>query len=223
MNPINIEKGWKLALEDEFEKQYFLDLSSFLVNEKQNGKEIFPSDSLIYNAFNSTPFEKVKIIILGQDPYHGEGQAMGLSFSVPKGIRIPPSLKNIYKELNADVGIEIPKHGDLSKWSTQGVFLLNAMLTVEKGKAGSHQKIGWQKFTDTVIKTLSNERENLIFMLWGNFAKKKAELIDDSKHLILQAAHPSPLARGAFFGSAHFSKSNEYLILNNKDSIDWDL
>ena len=223
MKNLNIEESWETALKGEFKKDYFKKISSFLETEKRNGKIIFPLESLIFNAFNTVSFDKVKIIILGQDPYHGENQAMGLSFSVPKDMRIPPSLKNIYKELNTDVGIEIPSHGDLTQWAEQGVFLLNAMLTVERGKAGSHKKIGWQNFTDAVIKTLSNERDNLIFMLWGNFAKKKAELIDNSKHLILEAAHPSPLARGAFFESQHFSKANAYLMKVGKKPIDWSL
>jgi len=219
---LNVNNSWKLSLEKEFLKDYYIRLLDFLKLEN-SVSTVFPPSSEVFSALNSTPLKEVKVVIIGQDPYHGENQAMGLSFSVPKDMRIPPSLKNIYKELNTDVGIEIPSHGDLTQWAEQGVFLLNAMLTVERGKAGSHKKIGWQNFTDAVIKTLSNERDNLIFMLWGNFAKKKAELIDNSKHLILEAAHPSPLARGTFFGSQHFSKANAYLMKMGKKPIDWSL
>lgn len=223
MSNVRIEESWKQALSDEFEQPYFQAIASFLRKEKSNGKTIYPPGSLIFNAFNSTPIDEVKVVILGQDPYHNPGQAMGLSFSVPKGVRIPPSLINIYKELHKDVGVSIPKHGDLSRWAEQGVFLLNAMLTVEHKKAGSHSKIGWQNFTDAVIRTLSETREHLVFMLWGNFARKKKVLIDAEKHLILEAAHPSPLARDAYFGSRHFSQANEYLKKHGKEPIDWSL
>nr|MBP9078270.1 uracil-DNA glycosylase [Haliscomenobacter sp.] len=170
-----------------------------------------------------TPFDRVKVVVLGQDPYHNPGEAMGLCFSVPKGIRIPPSLQNIYKELQNDAGVSIPSHGDLSRWAENGVFLLNAMLTVEKNKPGSHQSIGWQLFTDRVIQLLSEKRQGLVFLLWGNFARKKAGLIDASRHLILEAAHPSPLAKGAFFGCKHFSKANAYLQSQGKSPVDWQL
>ncbi len=221
MSSVKIEESWKKVLKDEFEQPYFQGIASFLKKAKADGKTIYPPGSLIFNAFNTTPFEDVKVVILGQDPYHRPGEAMGLSFSVPKGVRTPPSLKNIYKELNDDLGVPIPNHGDLTNWAEQGVFLLNAMLTVERSKAGSHQKIGWQNFTDAVIRKLSEEREGLVFMLWGNFAKRKKELIDENRHLVLEAAHPSPLAGGAYFGSRHFSQANAYLEEHGKEGIDW--
>jgi len=220
---IQIEDSWYAMLESEFEKPYFKGIKDFLKAELSSGKQIYPPGPLMFNAFNSTPFDDVKVVILGQDPYHGPGQAMGLSFSVPKGIRVPASLKNVYKELALDVGFQIPDHGDLSAWAAQGVFLLNAMLSVEKSKAGSHKSIGWQEFTDSVIKKLSDEREGLVFMLWGNFAKGKSELIDFGKHTILQAAHPSPLARNAFSGSKHFSQANEALVAQGETPIQWQI
>ncbi len=223
MSNVKIEESWKEVLKDEFEQPYFQSLATFLKKEKQNGKTIYPPGSLIFNAFNTTPFDEVKVVILGQDPYHNPGEAMGLSFSVPKGVRVPPSLQNIYKELKEDLGVPIPNHGDLTHWAEQGVFLLNAMLTVEKNKPRSHQNIGWQDFTDSVIQKLANEREGLVFMLWGGFARKKKSLIDGDKHLILEAAHPSPLAGGAYFGSRHFSKANEYLKEQGKEPVDWKL
>lgn len=219
---ILIESSWNEILSDQFNQNYFLELRNFLNAEIEDGKILYPCDSLIFNAFNATPFRKIKAVIIGQDPYHSPGQAMGLSFSVPKGISIPPSLKNIYKELNQDLDdFNIPDHGDLSSWANEGVFLLNAMLTVEHKKAGAHKKIGWQSFTDNVISKISLLRENVVFLLWGNFAKKKKELIDSSKHLVLEAAHPSPLARGAFFGNQHFSKTNTYLNNLNISPINW--
>ena len=221
MSNIQIEASWKTALQDQFEQPYFQALAAFLKNEKAAGKTIYPPGSLIFNAFNTTPFPEVKVVIIGQDPYHNPGEAMGLCFSVPKGVRVPPSLKNIYKELESDVGASIPNHGDLTSWAQQGVFLLNAMLTVERNRPGSHQKIGWQDFTDAVIRKLSDGREHLVFMLWGGFARKKKELIDGSKHLILEAAHPSPLAGGAFFGSQHFSKANAYLQEHGMGKVEW--
>lgn len=221
MSNVKIEPSWKAVLENEFEQPYFQAVASFLKREKEAGKVIYPPGPLIFNAFNSTPFDQVKVVILGQDPYHNPGEAMGLSFSVPRGIATPPSLKNIYKELNSDVGVPIPAHGDLSSWAKQGVFLLNAMLTVEHKQAQSHQHIGWQNFTDAVIRKLSERREHLVFMLWGNFARKKASLIDASRHLILEAAHPSPLAGGAFFGCKHFSQANAYLEEHGLTPIDW--
>lgn len=223
MSNVKIEESWKAVLSQEFDQPYFQVLASVLKKEKAEGKIIYPPGSLIFNAFNTTPFEQVKVVILGQDPYHNPNEAMGLSFSVPKGVRVPPSLRNIYKELNSDIGFEIPQHGDLSTWAEQGVFLLNAMLTVRKNQARSHQKIGWQNFTDAVIRTLSEQREHLVFMLWGGFAKKKNVLIDSSKHLILEAAHPSPLAGGAYFGSKHFSQANAYLESNGHTPINWQL
>jgi len=222
---VKIHPSWKVPLEAAFQAPYFAAIKQYLIKEKQAGKKIYPPGPLIFNAFNSTPFEKVKVVIIGQDPYHGPGQAMGLSFSVPPKIMVPPSLVNIYKELNTDLQLPIPSHGDLTKWATQGVFLLNASLTVQAHKANSHQKIGWQKFTDAVIRTLSREREGIIFMLWGGFAKKKAALIDEEKHHILASGHPSPLSanRGYWFGNKHFSKANEILKKENKSPIDWQI
>jgi uracil-DNA glycosylase len=221
MSNVRIEESWKAVLKDEFEKPYFTTLVNFIKNEKAVGKTIYPPGSLIFNAFDITPFNDVKVVILGQDPYHNPGEAMGLSFSVPKGVKIPPSLQNIYKEINTDLGLPIPNHGDLTYWAKQGVFLLNAMLTVEKNRAASHQNIGWQNFTDAVIKHLSQEREGIVFMLWGNFARKKKELIDTSKHLVLESPHPSPLAGNGFQGCKHFSKANQYLMQHDKEPIDW--
>jgi uracil-DNA glycosylase len=223
MSDVKIESSWKTALAAEFEQPYFAAISAHLKQEIAAGKTIFPPGALIFNAFNLTPFDKVKVVILGQDPYHNPGEAMGLCFSVPRGVRVPPSLVNVYKELKADLDIPIAKHGDLSSWATQGVFLLNAMLTVEKNQAASHKDIGWQHFTDVVIRTLSAEREGLVFLLWGNFAKKKAALIDGQKHLILESAHPSPLAGNAFSGCKHFSKTNAYLLEHQQTPINWQL
>ena len=222
-NDIRIEDSWNLALRETFSKSYFVQLTSKLRELKQSGKTIYPKGSLIFNAFNLTPLPSVKVVILGQDPYHNPGEAMGLSFSVPKGVKIPPSLKNIYKELlSNNLGFEeMPNHGDLSSWATQGVLLLNAMLTVEKNKPGSHRNLGWQDFTDDVLKTISNQLNGIVFMLWGNFAKSKAKFIDTTRHLVLEAAHPSPLAGGAFFGCQHFKQANEYLKGIGKGPIDW--
>ena len=220
---VAIEPSWYAQLEPQFDQPYWQALTTAIRNLKAEGTRIYPPAKLIFNAFNTTPFEQVKVVILGQDPYHNPGEAMGLSFSVPRGVRTPPSLKTIYKELEDDLGVAQAKHGDLTKWADQGVFLLNAMLTVEHRKAGSHRKLGWQKFTDAVIKKLSDEREHLVFMLWGNFAKQKADLIDPEKHLVLKAAHPSPLARGAYYGSKHFSQANDYLTSHGMEPIDWDL
>jgi uracil-DNA glycosylase len=215
-----IEANWLKALKDEFGKDYFAKLKAFLVEEKSKA-QLFPPGNLIFNAFNLTPFEDVKVVILGQDPYHGLGQAHGLCFSVPQGIKTPPSLVNIFKEINSDVGLPVPSTGDLTKWAHQGVLLLNATLTVRENQAGSHQNKGWEVFTDAVIKTLSDKKSGLVFLLWGNYAKNKAPLIDGTKHLILTAPHPSPLARGGFFGCKHFSKTNEYLLSQGKKPIDW--
>ncbi len=219
---VQIEESWKAVLSDEFSKPYFSEIKTFLVKEKNAGKEIFPPGAQIFNAFNSAPFDQVKVVILGQDPYHKPGQAHGLSFSVPMGVKIPASLRNIHKELSTDVpGFVTPRHGNLEAWASQGVFLLNAMLTVEKAQAGSHKKIGWQQFTDRVIQTLSEKREGVIFMLWGNFAKAKKVLIDTSKHHVLEAVHPSPLAGTAFLGNKHFSKANALLKAQGKKEINW--
>ena len=219
--PVQIEEGWKTALKDEFDQPYFAAIKAFLMQEKTANKVICPPGPLIFHAFDQTPFDAAKIIILGQDPYHNPGEAMGLSFSVPRGIRVPPSLVNIYKEINRDLQLPIPQHGDLSAWARQGVLLLNAFLTVEVGKPLSHQKIGWQIFTDAVIKKLSDQKTGLVFMLWGNFAKGKKGLIDASRHTILEAAHPSPLAGNAFQGCGHFSKANEVLARQGQTPIDW--
>lgn len=223
MADVKIEPGWKSVLQKEFDLPYFEKLRDFLKSEIAKGKVIFPPGPQIFNAFNTTPFDKVMVVILGQDPYPTPGQAMGLSFSVPKGINTPASLQNIYKELQTDLGIPIAKHGDLTNWANQGVFLLNAMLTVEKGQPLSHEKAGWQTFTDAVIRTLSDQREGLVFLLWGKFAQQKKVLIDEIKHHILEAAHPSPLARGAFFGCRHFSKTNELLTGMGQAPINWNL
>ena len=220
---VRIEPGWKAQLRPEFSKPYFAQIKYFLGEEKSQGKIIYPPGPLIFNAFEKTPFDKVRVVILGQDPYHGPGQAMGLCFSVPEQIAVPASLKNIYKELNRDIGFTIPQHGNLTSWTQQGVFLLNAILTVEKNNAGSHSKIGWQLFTDAVIKTLSDHREGLIFLLWGNYAKSKKILIDPAKHTVLEAAHPSPLARDAFKGCSHFSKTNTILMSQGESPINWSL
>ena len=218
-----IEESWKAQLQDEFRAAYFSSLKEFLLNEKQQNKTIYPPGSKIFSAFDHTSFDKVKVVLLGQDPYHGSGQAHGLSFSVPDGIKPPPSLVNMFKELQSDLGIPIPKKGNLEKWAEQGVLLLNATLTVQANNAGSHQGKGWEKFTDAVIKTISDKKKGVVFLLWGNYAKKKADLIDKDKHFILTAAHPSPLAGGAFFGCKHFSKTNELLKQQGLQPIDWRL
>ncbi len=218
-----IEESWKKILFDEFQKPYFEALKTFLVEEKKH-HTIYPSGANIFAAFNHTPFERVKVVILGQDPYHGAGQAHGLSFSVQEGVPHPPSLQNIFKELRDDIGCDIPKNGTLTSWADQGVFLINAVLTVRSSEANSHKGRGWETFTDTVIKTLSDAKEHLVFILWGAPAGAKASLIDSKKHLILKAPHPSPLSsyRG-FFGSKPFSKSNAYLIEHGKTAIKWAL
>ncbi len=224
MPNVKIEPSWKAALAEEFEKPYFRNLVSFIKQEKAEGKAVYPPGKLIFNAYDTTPIDDVKVVILGQDPYHNPGQAMGLSFSVPQGTRIPPSLRNIYKELNTSLAIAKPEHGDLTKWANQGVFLLNAMLTVVRNQPGSHQRSGWQFFTDASIKAISDRRENVVFMLWGAFARKKGVLIDKSKHLVLESAHPSPFsADKGFFGNNHFQLANDYLVANGKEPIDWDV
>jgi uracil-DNA glycosylase len=221
---VQIEESWKKVLQAEFNKSYFENITAFLKTEKAQGKTIYPPGSLIFNAFEKTPFNKLKVLLLGQDPYHGKGQAMGLCFSVPKGIRPPPSLINIFKELHDDVGVPIPSTGDLTPWAKQGVMLLNAALSVRSGEPNSHSKIGWHQFTDAVIKKVSDEKEGIVFLLWGAFAHQKQELIDQTKHHVLKAAHPSPYsADKGFFGCKHFSKTNEYLVAQKKDPINWAL
>lgn len=222
-NQVQLTESWKPLLAQEFNQPYFTQLAEFIKHEQAAGKTIYPLGSQIFNAFEFTPFNEVKVVILGQDPYHGAGQAHGLCFSVNKNVAVPPSLKNIYKELQTDIeGYTAPNHGDLSHWAKQGVLLLNATLTVEKDKAGSHQGKGWEKFTDEVIKQLSTQKEKLVFILWGKFAQSKATLIDTQKHLVLMAAHPSPFsAYNGFLGCKHFSKTNAYLIANNLMPISW--
>jgi uracil-DNA glycosylase len=221
---VKIESSWKEILKDEFNKPYFQQIVLHLKTERAQGKLIYPPGPFIFNAFNTTPFDKVKVVILGQDPYHGPRQAHGLCFSVQNGVPPPPSLINIFKELHDDTGVQIPRHGNLTKWAEHGVFLLNASLTVRAGEPMSHAKIGWAEFTDTVIKKISGEKEHVVFMLWGKFAQEKRVLIDDAKHLIVRSVHPSPLSASAgFFGCKHFSKANNYLVSKGIDPIDWSL
>lgn len=223
-NRVKLEKSWKEALSAEFAQPYMQQLSDFLRQEKQQGKVIFPPGSLIFNALNLTPLLGVKVVILGQDPYHGPGQAHGLSFSVPEGIKVPPSLVNIYKELKRDLNIPIAEHGNLQSWAEQGVLLLNTTLTVLQGQAGAHAKAGWQRFTDRVIQCVSEQQEHVVFMLWGAHARSKTELIDATKHLILTSAHPSPLsAYRGFLGCGHFSECNKYLQRTGQAPIAWQL
>jgi uracil-DNA glycosylase len=221
---LRLEKSWEKHLGDEFKKPYMASLVSFLEEEKAKGKTIYPSENHILEAFRLTPLDKVKVVIIGQDPYHGEGQAHGLCFSVNKNIKIPPSLVNIFKELKDDLNIDVPSHGFLESWAKQGVLLLNTVLTVEDGKAGSHHKKGWEKFTDKVIEVLNQEKENLVFILWGSPAHKKAAHVDEKKHLLLKSVHPSPLSvyRG-FMGSKPFSQANAYLRKNKIQEIDWSI
>lgn len=221
MNDIKIEPSWKEALKEEFGREYFKKLTEFVRGEYLSAK-VFPPPKFIFHAFELTPFDEVKVVILGQDPYHGVGQAHGLCFSVPEDKEMPPSLKNIYIEIVNDVGGKLPTHGNLEHWAKQGVLLLNATLTVRAHTAGSHQGKGWETFTDAVIKTLSDKKEHLVFLLWGNYAKKKTELIDWEKHLMLEAAHPSPLsASSGFFGCKHFSQTNDYLKKHRLEPIRW--
>ena len=217
-----LEPGWLKALREEFDKDYFLKLKTFLTEEKSK-YHVFPAGSQMFEAFNLTPFNEVKVVILGQDPYHGHGQAHGLCFSVPDGVKAPPSLVNVFKEIKEDLDIPIPSTGNLTNWAKQGILLLNATLSVRENLAGSHQNKGWEIFTDHVIKTLSDKKTGLVFLLWGNYAKQKVALIDATKHHILTAAHPSPLARGAFFGCKHFSKTNELLKKEGQTPINWGL
>lgn len=217
------EDSWKIAINEEFNKDYYLNLKLFVEEEIRNNQQLYPPSEKIFAAFNRTPFTKLKVVILGQDPYHAEGQANGLCFSVAHGIRKPPSLVNIFKELKDDVGVEIPENGNLDPWADQGILLLNATLTVRAHEAGSHQGKGWEEFTDAVIQKISNELHGIVFLLWGNYAQRKGQKIDRSKHLVLEASHPSPLARGGFKGCKHFSKTNDYLISMGKSPIDWNL
>lgn len=220
---VKIEKSWGEALQHEFDKSYFHELAAFLHREKNEGKTIYPAGKDIFKAFDLCPIDNVKVVILGQDPYHGPGQAMGLSFSVPDNIPAPPSLKNIFKEIESDLGIKMSGCPNLESWAKQGVLLLNAVLTVRRAEPTSHSKIGWQNFTDEVIRILNQRNSPIIFLLWGNYARSKAMLIDSSKHYVLEAAHPSPLARGAFFGCKHFSKANSILRQLGKQEISWQL
>ncbi|MBQ8838926.1 MAG: uracil-DNA glycosylase [Bacteroidales bacterium] len=220
---VRIEQSWKKALAGEFEKPYFASLVRFLHEEKAAGQTIFPPGSQIFRAFELTPVPQLKVVILGQDPYHGHGQAHGLSFSVPANVPAPPSLKNIFKEIESDLGVKMSGYPDLEKWARQGVLLLNAVLTVRAGAPASHSKIGWEEFTDAVIHYVSDNCDGVVFLLWGNFARSKRDLIDQTRHHVLEAAHPSPLARGAFFGCRHFSKTNSLLTANGKEPIDWTL
>lgn len=222
-NNVQIDESWKQVLSDEFSKPYFPLIKQFIVAEKQKGKTVYPPGSLIFNAFNLTPFNELKVVILGQDPYHGAGQAHGLSFSVPIGVKAPPSLVNIFKEMKTDLGIDPPAHGNLEKWARQGVLLLNASLTVNAGEANSHVAAGWHTFTDAVIKKVSDEKDGVVFILWGKFAQEKAALIDTSKHMVIKSAHPSPFSAHLFFGSRPFSKTNEWLKTHDKEGIDWSL
>jgi len=218
---VKIEPSWKAKLQEEFEKEYFVRLTEF-VKKEYSTKTIYPPGSLIFNAFNLCPFQNVKAVIIGQDPYHGPGQAHGLCFSVREGTDLPPSLINIFKEIESDLSIPRPTKGNLERWSAQGVLLLNATLTVREHQAGSHQNKGWEQFTDTVIRILNNEKNNIVFFLWGSYAQKKGESIDRSKHLVLESVHPSPLsASRGFFGNKHFSRCNDYLTVNGIDPINW--
>ena len=221
---IKFHPSWLEHLQAEFNQDYMIALREFLKQEKAQGKQIYPPGELIFNALDSTPFDKVRVVILGQDPYHGPGQAHGLCFSVLPGVRIPPSLINIYKEINTDLGVTAPAHGYLQSWAEQGVLLLNAVLSVEKGNAASHQGKGWERFTDKVISMLSEKREHLVFLLWGSYAQKKGQIIDRDKHLVLQSPHPSPLsAHRGFLGCKHFSQTNAYLVKTGQQPIDWAL
>lgn len=219
---VKIESSWKEVLKQEFEEKYFIDLTEFVKSEYKKST-VYPPARFIFNAFELTPFNEVKVVILGQDPYHQPGQANGLAFSVNDGIKIPPSLVNIYKEIESDMGVKtINREGNLNNWAKQGVLLLNATLTVKANQAGSHQNKGWEKFTDAIVKVLSDKKENLVFILWGSYAQKKGSVIDENKHLVIRSVHPSPLsAYGGFFGSKPFSQTNSYLIFSGKDPIVW--
>ncbi len=222
---VRLESSWLALLKDEFEKPYFSDLKQFLVEEKKKGVLVYPNNDDIFNAFEFSPLDQVKVVILGQDPYHGVNQAHGLSFSVKESVKPPPSLNNIFKELQSDISdFNIPKSGNLTAWAKQGILLLNATLTVAASQPGSHQKKGWETFTDTVIKTISEHKSNIVFLLWGNYAQQKEALIDTEKHLVIKSRHPSPFsAHYGFFGSKPFSKTNEYLVKHGKEPITWKL
>ena len=220
---VKIEPSWREALQSEFDQPYFAALAQQLHAEKAAGRTIFPPGGEIFRAFDLCPLDRTKVVILGQDPYHGYGQAMGLCFSVPQNVPAPPSLKNIFKEIETDLGVRMSGSPDLTPWARQGVLLLNAVLTVRAGEPTSHSGIGWQTFTDAVIRTVSERRDGVVFLLWGNYARSKAPLIDGARHLVLEAAHPSPLARGAFFGCRHFSRCNDYLVAHGATPIDWKL
>ncbi len=219
---VKIGGGWKNVLKEEFTKAYFQQITIFLKAEKSTGKIIYPPGNLIFHAFDTTPFDEVKVVLLGQDPYHGQGQAHGLSFSVPDGVSPPPSLVNMYKELQTDLGVPISKSGNLTRWAQQGVLLLNSSLTVRAGLPASHAKIGWMEFTDAVIRKISEQKQQVVFLLWGKFAQDKQVLVDETKHLVLKAAHPSPFsADKGFFGCKHFSKTNHYLVEHGIDPVYW--
>jgi uracil-DNA glycosylase len=221
---VNIDESWKKVLAKEFNQPYFAAIKEYILAEKQKGKKVYPPGPQIFQAFNLTPIDQVKVVILGQDPYHGQGQAHGLSFSVPAGIPAPPSLVNIFKELKNDAGIDKPNHGNLESWAKQGVLLVNAVLTVNESEAASHKSAGWEKFTDAVIRTISDQREHVVFILWGKFAQHKEMLIDITRHYVIKSAHPSPLsAHNGFWGSVPFSKTNAYLKMNHIAEIDWSL
>ncbi len=224
MTEIQLHHSWKDVLQDEFDKDYMHQLKSFLVQQKKQGITVYPKGKEIFNALNSTPLDKVKAVIIGQDPYHGPNQAHGLCFSVKKDVKIPPSLRNIYKELHSDCQFEIPNHGNLQTWAAQGVLLLNSVLTVNQAQAGSHQKKGWEIFTDKVIAEINNRKKNVVYLLWGNYAQKKGQHIDQNNNLVLKAIHPSPLsAHRGFFGCRHFSQCNAYLVQNKIEAINWQL
>ena len=217
---VKLEPSWKARLEAEFTQPYFQELAAFVKNEYLT-KTVYPPPKFVFNAFNSTPFDRVKVVIIGQDPYHGPGQAHGLCFSVQEGVRTPPSLQNVYKELQNDLGLPIPPSGNLQYWADQGVLLLNATLTVQANTAGSHQNKGWERFTDAAIKALSDQREGIVFLLWGAYAQKKGAVIDSKKHLVLSSAHPSPFSATMFFGNKHFSRANAYLMEHGETPINW--
>jgi uracil-DNA glycosylase len=222
LREIQLEESWKSRLSEEFEKDYMLSLRQFLVDQKKNGKTVYPKGGDMFAALDAVPFDKIKVIIIGQDPYHGPGQAHGLCFSVPDGVQTPPSLKNIYKEIESDLGIQKGASGNLSHWAEQGVLLLNSVLSVEAGKAASHQGKGWEQFTDKIIEKLNAERESLVFLLWGSYAHKKGAVIDANKHLVLKSVHPSPLsAHRGYLGCKHFSKTNNYLESQGLKPIEW--
>lgn len=221
--PVQLEAGWKELLTEEFEKPYFPLIKKFILEQKAKGKRVYPPGPLIFNAFNLTPLDKLKVVIIGQDPYHGAGQAHGLCFSVPQGVKPPPSLVNIFKEIKDDLGIAPPNHGNLEKWAKQGVLLLNASLTVNEGEANSHATCGWHTFTNAVIQKISDAKTGIVFILWGRFAQDKAVLIDSTKHFVLKSAHPSPFSADRFYGCKHFSRTNELLTQQAKEPIDWSL